>query len=70
MSEEQDSDEDQENETPDLPPIRKQLEPLNGVERKAVGRRVERVKNMMHGLPEPAQQAIKESIDERAADEQ
>jgi phospholipid/cholesterol/gamma-HCH transport system ATP-binding protein len=70
MSEEQDSDEEQENETPDLPPIRKQLEPLNGVERKAVRRRVERVKNMMHELPEPAQRAIKESIDERTSDEQ
>jgi hypothetical protein len=53
-----------------VPPIRKQLEPLNGVERKAVRRRVERVKNMMHELPEPAQRAIKESIDERASDEQ
>jgi len=68
MSEEQDSDEEEENETPELPPIRKQLEPLHGVQRKAVGRRMERVKKLMDELPEPAQRAIRDSIESSTQD--
>jgi phospholipid/cholesterol/gamma-HCH transport system ATP-binding protein len=45
-----------------LPPMKPQLQPSPGVgERKAVGRRRERVQQMLHTLPSAAQQAIQES---------
>ncbi|GAA1315103.1 ABC transporter ATP-binding protein [Pseudonocardia xinjiangensis] len=45
-----------------LPPLKPQLQPSPGVaERKAVGRRRERVLQMLHTLPPAAQQAIRES---------
>jgi phospholipid/cholesterol/gamma-HCH transport system ATP-binding protein len=48
-----------------LPPMKPQLQPSNGVgERKAVGRRRERVMQMLHTLPPAAQQAIRDSYDE------
>ncbi|WP_246631300.1 ABC transporter ATP-binding protein [Pseudonocardia nigra] len=45
-----------------LPPLKPQLQPSPGVgERKAVGRRRERVLQMLHTLPPAAQQAIRDS---------
>ena len=45
-----------------LPPLKPQLQPSTGVgERRAVGRRRERVLQMLHTLPPAAQQAIRES---------
>jgi phospholipid/cholesterol/gamma-HCH transport system ATP-binding protein len=45
-----------------LPPMKPQLQPSPGVgERKAVGRRRERVQQMLHTLPAAAQQAIRAS---------
>jgi phospholipid/cholesterol/gamma-HCH transport system ATP-binding protein len=45
-----------------LPPMKPQLQPSPGVgERKAVGRRRERVVQMLHTLPAAAQHAIRES---------
>ena len=45
-----------------LPPMKPQLQPSPGVgERKAVGRRRERVQQMLHTLPAAAQQAIREN---------
>jgi phospholipid/cholesterol/gamma-HCH transport system ATP-binding protein len=45
-----------------LPPMKPQLQPSPGVgERKAVGRRRERVQQMLHTLPAAAQQAIQEN---------
>jgi phospholipid/cholesterol/gamma-HCH transport system ATP-binding protein len=45
-----------------LPPLKPQLQPSTGVgERHAVGRRRERVLQMLHTLPSAAQQAIRDS---------
>jgi len=46
-----------------LPPMKPQIEAAPGLpERKAVKRRQQRVEEMMHTLPEPAQRAIRESL--------
>jgi len=48
-----------------LPPLKPQLQTSPGVgERRAVGRRRERVLQMLHTLPPAAQQAIRDSYDE------
>jgi phospholipid/cholesterol/gamma-HCH transport system ATP-binding protein len=54
-----------------LPPLKPQLQPSTGVgERRAVGRRRERVLQMLHTLPPAAQQAIRNSYaqDDMSAD--
>ena len=52
-----------------LPPLKPQIEASPGVpERKAVGRREQRVREMMHTLPESAQKAIQQSLREREDD--
>src|SRR5687767_11518081 len=54
-----------------LPPLKPQLQPSTGVgERHAVGRRRERVLQMLHTLPPAAQQAIRDSYaeDDMSAD--
>jgi phospholipid/cholesterol/gamma-HCH transport system ATP-binding protein len=67
MSEEQDSAERAEDgDSGELPPIRPQLQPTNGVERQAVERRRSRVDEMIDELPERAQQAIRESQEQDA----
>jgi phospholipid/cholesterol/gamma-HCH transport system ATP-binding protein len=49
-----------------LPPLKPQIEASPGVpERKAVGRREQRVREMMHTLPDSAQEAIRQSLRER-----
>jgi phospholipid/cholesterol/gamma-HCH transport system ATP-binding protein len=68
MSEERDSDEGEESEPPELPPLKPQLEAANGVERKAVARRQERVKEMMDDLPEKAQNEIRKSMQNTDSD--
>ncbi len=53
-----------------LPDIKPQLEPSPGVgERKAVARRQDRVKRMLHELPENAQTAIRKSMGTDSADD-
>jgi len=48
-----------------LPPLKPQLEPSAGLpQRRAVGRRRERVESMMHTLPYAAQEAIRESYEQ------
>jgi phospholipid/cholesterol/gamma-HCH transport system ATP-binding protein len=48
-----------------LPPLKPQLQPSTGVgERRAVGRRRERVLQMLHTLPPAAQEAIRASYAE------
>ncbi|HEY9416150.1 MAG TPA: ABC transporter ATP-binding protein [Pseudonocardia sp.] len=66
MSEEKDSEqakreaEESEEEDPGLPPMKKQIKASKGLpERKAVKRRQERVEQMMHTLPQEAQDAIR-----------
>jgi phospholipid/cholesterol/gamma-HCH transport system ATP-binding protein len=46
----------------ELPPVKPQLQPMNGGKRAAVDRRIERVTKMMHELPLRAQQAIRDSL--------
>jgi phospholipid/cholesterol/gamma-HCH transport system ATP-binding protein len=49
-----------------LPPLKPQIEASSGLpERAAVGRREQRVDEMMHTLPESAQKAIREAREER-----
>ncbi|WP_051341240.1 ABC transporter ATP-binding protein [Pseudonocardia spinosispora] len=69
MSEEKDSEQaeremaEMSGELAGLPPLKPQIEVSPGVpERKAVGRRESRVREMMHELPENAQAAIRESL--------
>lgn len=62
MSEEKDKDElageGEIHESRELPPLMPQLQPTNGIIRKAVGRRLERVRQIWHTLPERAQHTI------------
>ncbi len=74
MSEEKDSEqaakemEEMDEELSGLPPLKPQIKVSKGVpERKAVGRRQERVREMMHSLPENAQRAIQKSMDQANA---
>ncbi len=65
MSEEKDTDQqaaEGEVEQSELPPLQPQIKPLNGVERKAAQRRLERVMRTLHTLPERAQHAITDSL--------
>jgi phospholipid/cholesterol/gamma-HCH transport system ATP-binding protein len=68
MSEEKDSEQaarelEQAGELAGLPPLKPQIEVSPGVpERRAVGRRQQRVQEMMHTLPDSAQRAIRESM--------
>jgi phospholipid/cholesterol/gamma-HCH transport system ATP-binding protein len=71
MSEEKDSEqakreaEESEEEDPGLPAMKKQIKVSKGVpERKAVARRQERVKQMLHELPQSAQDAIRADLEE------
>ena len=74
MSEEKDSEQaaremEESGELAGLPPLKPQIAVSAGVpERKAVGRRQARVKEMMHELPSAAQQAIRESLERGNAD--
>jgi phospholipid/cholesterol/gamma-HCH transport system ATP-binding protein len=70
MSEEKDSEQaaremdEMDEELAGLPPLKKQITVSKGVpERKAVGRRQERVQKMMHTLPQEAQDAIRADLD-------
>jgi phospholipid/cholesterol/gamma-HCH transport system ATP-binding protein len=69
MSEEKDSEQaaremEEAGDLAGLPPLKPQLEASKGLpERKAVGRRQQRVEDMMHELPEPAQRAIRKSME-------
>ncbi|MQA13955.1 MAG: ATP-binding cassette domain-containing protein [Pseudonocardiaceae bacterium] len=68
MSEEKDADEQAAEGTDDtqveLPELKPQIEPLNGMARKAADRRMERVVGMLPTLPERAQLAIVSSMSE------
>ena len=69
MSEEKDADEQAAERAGlgakfELPPMKPQLRPMNGMHRAAVNRRLERVMGMMHELPPRAQQAIMDSLSE------
>ncbi|MGQ0479819.1 MAG: ABC transporter ATP-binding protein [Pseudonocardia sp.] len=74
MSEEKDTEqarreaEESEEADPGLPPLKRQLKVSNGLpERKAVARRQARVEQMMHTLPQNAQDAIRTSLRENGA---
>ncbi len=65
MSEEKDTDQqaaERESEQPPLPPLKPQIKPTNELGRSAAGRRLDRVMQTLHTLPEQAQQAINESL--------
>jgi len=69
MSEEKDTEQaaremdEMDEELSGLPPLKNQIKVSKGVpERKAVGRRQQRVEQMMHTLPPQAQEAIKKSM--------
>jgi phospholipid/cholesterol/gamma-HCH transport system ATP-binding protein len=68
MSEEKDTEQaaremEEAGELAGLPPLKPQIEVSAGTpERKAVGRREQRVREMMHTLPDSAQKAIRESM--------
>jgi phospholipid/cholesterol/gamma-HCH transport system ATP-binding protein len=70
MSEEKDTEQaaremdEMDEELAGLPPLKKQIKVSKGVpERKAVGRRQERVQQMMHTLPPEAQEAIRADLE-------
>lgn len=67
MSEEKDADEQAAEQSAvqlELPPVKPQLEPMNGLQRKAAGRRLDRVTRTLHTLPARAQHAIVDSLTE------
>jgi phospholipid/cholesterol/gamma-HCH transport system ATP-binding protein len=74
MSEEKDTEqaaremEEMDEELAGLPPMKKQLKVSKGMpERKAVGRRQQRVEEMMHTLPQEAQDAIRADRNRQSA---